>query len=158
MLGWKRCDNQGLLLLMKFKIFDNDDKATKHSERKECFVALLSLSKILTSSTAGGPDHPIWFHIFFIQAILVLGHYFFYTRGILVEISLLFLENCTSYKYIKTKCSQLDRILLIVATCCAVQRKTDANYSYSMIAHHSISFALIWILSGKIFTVTDLVV
>ena len=45
----------------EIKIFDNDDKATKHSE-----------------------------NIFFILAFLVLGLYFFYTRGVLVEISLLF--------------------------------------------------------------------
>ena len=29
----------------EIKVFDNDDKAAKRSERKECFVTLSSLSK-----------------------------------------------------------------------------------------------------------------
>ena len=40
------------------KIFDNDDKAAKHSESKKHFAALSS-SKILISSTAGGLGQPI---------------------------------------------------------------------------------------------------
>ena len=43
----------------EIKIFDNDDKAAKHSERKRRFAALSSLSKILISSTAGGLGCPI---------------------------------------------------------------------------------------------------
>ena len=43
----------------EIKIFNNDDKAAKHFERKECFAALSSLSKILISSTAGGLGRPI---------------------------------------------------------------------------------------------------
>ena len=39
---------------MNFKVFDNDDKVTKHSERKENFAALSSLSKIIISSAAAG--------------------------------------------------------------------------------------------------------
>ena len=60
----------------EIKIFDNDNKAAKHSFLSECFTALSSLSKILISSTAGGLGRPIWFHIFFILAFLVLGRYF----------------------------------------------------------------------------------
>ena len=52
----------------EIKIFDNDNNAAKHSEGKECFAALSSLSKILISSTAGDVSRPILFHIFFILA------------------------------------------------------------------------------------------
>ena len=38
----------------KIKIFNNVDKAAKHSEGKKPFAALLSLLKILISSTVGG--------------------------------------------------------------------------------------------------------
>ena len=54
----------------EIKIFDNDDKAAKHSERKRTFCGLVIIINFLT--------------------FLVLGHYFFYTRGVLIEISPLF--------------------------------------------------------------------
>ena len=37
------------------KIYDNDDKTTKHAERERIII------KILISSTAGGFGHPISF-------------------------------------------------------------------------------------------------
>ena len=85
----KRCEiklgSQGLAppAVDEIKIFDNDDKATKHSFLSECFAAFSSLSKILISSTAGGLGRPIWFHIFFILAFLVLGRYIpIFTPGV----------------------------------------------------------------------------
>ena len=65
----------------EIKLFDNDDKAAKRSEKKEHFATLSSLSKILISLTARGLGHPIGFHIFFILAFLVLGRYFFLHQG-----------------------------------------------------------------------------
>ena len=41
------------------KIFDTDDKAAKHSEEKECFAAISSLSNILILSTTDSLGHPI---------------------------------------------------------------------------------------------------
>ena len=49
------------------------------SQDLECFAALSS-KILLISSTAGGLGRPIWFHLFH------PGRYFFYTRGVLVEI------------------------------------------------------------------------
>ena len=85
--GWKRCEiklgSQRLPAVDDIKIFDNDDKAAKHSE---CFVALSSLSKILISSTAGGLGHSVQFHIFFILTFFSSWPLLLYTRGVLVEI------------------------------------------------------------------------
>ena len=39
------------------KIFDKDDQAAKHYDKKQCFAAWSSLSKILISSTSGGLEH-----------------------------------------------------------------------------------------------------
>ena len=103
-IGWPRPP-----AVNEIKLFDNDDKAAKHSERKKRFVALSSLSKILISSTAGGLGRPIWFHIFSSQPFLVLGRYFFYTRGVLVEISLLF-----SYFFIRASSYKTHEISIII--------------------------------------------
>ena len=43
---WNRIGLPRPLAVDEIKIFDNDDKATKLSERKEHFAALSSLSKI----------------------------------------------------------------------------------------------------------------
>ena len=39
------------------KIFDKDDQAAKHSDKKQCFGAWSSLSKILIPSTSGGLEY-----------------------------------------------------------------------------------------------------
>ena len=39
------------------KIFDKDDQATKHKDKKQYFAAWSSLSKILIPSTSGGLEH-----------------------------------------------------------------------------------------------------
>ena len=39
------------------KIFDQDDQATKRYDKKQCFAAWSSLSKILIPSTSGGLEH-----------------------------------------------------------------------------------------------------
>ena len=75
----------------EIKIFDNNDKAAKHSERKRTFYGLVIIIKNFISLTAGGLGHPIWFHIFFILAFL-------YIRGVLVEIKTFLLAT-----YVKTK-------------------------------------------------------
>ena len=77
--------SQGRLLLMKLKFLIIMTRPQNVLFLSECFAALWSLSKILISSTAGGLSCPVWFHIFFTLAFFNFGHYFFYTRGVLVE-------------------------------------------------------------------------
>ena len=85
------------------------------------FCDLVIIIKILISSTAGSLDCQIWFHIFFIQAFFS-SWLLLFTPGVLVEISLLFKKTVLA-TYIKTKYSQLNRILLIVDTCCCSSKK-----------------------------------
>ena len=77
---------QGLLHAVDvIKIVDNDDKAAKHSERKEYFAALPSLSKISISLIAVGLAAQFDFTCFSSRPFLVLGRHFFYTKGVLFE-------------------------------------------------------------------------
>ena len=112
----------------EIKIFDNDYKATKHSERKGTFCGLVIIIK---NFTAGGLGYLIWFHIFFIQASFNSWPLLFYTRGVLVEISLVFLEICTSYIHKKPNVVSLIEFFPWWLHVVAVQRKADVNYSYS---------------------------
>ena len=59
-----KLDSQGLLLLIKLKIFDNDDKATKHSERKRTFCGLVIIIKNFDFTSSRRPWRPIRFHVF----------------------------------------------------------------------------------------------
>ena len=58
----KRCEiklgNQRPPAVDEIKIFDDDDKATKHSFSLRMFCGLVSLSKILISSTSRRPWLP----------------------------------------------------------------------------------------------------
>ena len=65
----------------EIKIFDNDDNAAKHSERKRTFYGLVIIIKNFNFINSGGLGCPIWFHIFIILAFLVLGHYYFLHHG-----------------------------------------------------------------------------
>ena len=104
---------------MKLK-FDNDEKAAKHSERTFCglviirerFVALSSLSKNLILSTAGDRLPNLIAHLFHPGLFIVLGCYFF-TPGVFW----LRFHYVASYFKKQNVASQLDRILLIVASC-----------------------------------------
>ena len=70
---------------------DDDDKVTK--TLLSMFCSLVNIIKNLISLTAVGFGPPTWSHIFFNLAFLVLGHYFFYTKGVLVEIHFFFTKR-----------------------------------------------------------------
>ena len=83
---WNRIGRPRPPAVDEIKIFDNNDRATKHSERKERFSPLSSLSKNLISSTAGGLGSPIQFYIFSSRPFVSSWPLLFHTRGVLVEI------------------------------------------------------------------------
>ena len=70
----------------EIKIFDDDDKVTKHPERKECFVALLSLSKSINFIYSRRPWSPNLISHLFHLGLFSSWSLLFYTRGVMVEI------------------------------------------------------------------------
>ena len=70
----------------EIKIFDNDDKAAKHSERKRTFCGLVIIIKNFNFINSRRPWPPNLISHLFHPGLLVLGRYFFYTRGVFVEI------------------------------------------------------------------------
>ena len=87
-----------LVLVVLLVIFDNDGKVTKYSERKRMFCGLVIIIKNFNfiNSRSWLPNsishlfHPGLFSSWPLR---------FYTRGVLVEISLLFIENYMCQMY-----------------------------------------------------------
>ena len=76
------------------KIFDNDDEATKHSERRFCGVVIIIKNfNFINSSRPWPPNFSS--HL----PSLVLGHYFFCTRGDLFEIWITYLGHACLINY-----------------------------------------------------------
>ena len=74
----------------EIKIFDNDDKAVKRSFSLRMFCGLVIIIKNFNFINSRRPWPPNSFsYLFHPGLFLVLGHYFFYTRGVLVKIRLM---------------------------------------------------------------------
>ena len=117
------------------EIFDNDNKAAKYSERKRMFCGFVIIIKnfnFINSRRPSPPNlishlfHPSFFQ--FTPGMFWLRFHFFFQKIVLV-------------KYIKAKCSQLDRIHPIVASYILLQFKGNLMQitATQMIVHHTIS-------------------